>query len=628
MFKKRRNRKNDRQSSNDKGRSPRFDIESLEKRVLMSASWVDADTGDAQDGPTSEGDQFNGSSGNDVADAGSGNDLLFGNGGDDVLDGGVGQDSIDGGSGNDTIVGGSGADTIDGGIGDDTLSGNLGDDSLDGGTGNDTVDYSTAQGSVTVDITLDGHAQDVGADGTDTLTSIEGVIGSDHDDTFGFSQPVSGQTYTVDGGAGSNTIDLGGFSSDSVTFGDGGMTVTNGDGGTFEIRYENVDTIRFSDIDAVVAEEGLSDLAITADTLVVDNDVAIRLDVDGGTASVDYDAATNTADVSIAGSGSTVAIGAQGQAAINLSVTDTSATITSDVSLGSVAYAGDVFGSLTVTGDVESITIGDDLDGGTLTVSGSVGSITLGDDIKNGGEVYIDGDVGSIEANDRIAGNSIIQIGGDVDRIEAGNRIDSGAQISVGGVRGEVTVVDGAATHVDSVDGVGTMTYDGDTMVVEQTLPSPGTFGLTDSDGVESAILAREPVGYWQFTANGAEDQIAGVDGAFAGDAAAIDADGRAASFDGTGDVVTIPHSEAYKLDNGSIEFKFNPDDASQRQGLFSKDSTNFDDGGHLTVWVDDGRVEVRLQSDSSSYTLTSDQVIQSGEWADVAVVDPHGQVP
>ena len=64
-------------------------------------------------------------------------------------------------------------------------------------------------------------AQNTGGAGTDTLSGIEGVIGSTDDDTFVFSNPEDGAVYTVDGNAGINTIDLSGFASSAVTFGDG-----------------------------------------------------------------------------------------------------------------------------------------------------------------------------------------------------------------------------------------------------------------------------------------------------------------------------------------------------------------------------------------------------------------------
>ena len=84
--------------------------------------------------------------------------------------------------------------------------------------------------------------------------------------------------------------------------------------------------------------------------------------------------------------------------------------------------------------------------------------------------------------------------------------------------------------------------------------------------------------------------------------------------FDGSGDYIEIPHDDAYLVDNGTVEMWFNPDDASDRQGLFSKDSSGYDDGGHLTIWVDDNEVRVRLQTDDQSYYV-SGGTVTDGDW-------------
>jgi hypothetical protein len=52
---------------------------------------------------------------------------------------------------------------------------------------------------------------------------------------------------------------------------------------------------------------------------------------------------------------------------------------------------------------------------------------------------------------------------------------------------------------------------------------------------------------------------------------------------------------------------------------MISKDSTGYDTGGHLTIWVDGGRVKVRLQSDSGEIWLQSDP-ISSSTWYHVAL--------
>ncbi|MFO1065109.1 MAG: DUF642 domain-containing protein [Pirellulales bacterium] len=126
-----------------------FKTDILEPRILMSATWVDADSMQQEAGATAHDDIGQGSAVDDVLNGLEGNDQLFGEGGDDSLFGGAGNDTLlggagndllDGGTGSDSLVGGDGNDSLKGQEGDDTLSGGAGDDRLEGGAGNDTLD--------------------------------------------------------------------------------------------------------------------------------------------------------------------------------------------------------------------------------------------------------------------------------------------------------------------------------------------------------------------------------------------------------------------------------------------------------------------------------------------------------
>ena len=151
-----------------------------------------------------------------------------------------------------------------------------------------------------------------------------------------------------------------------------------------------------------------------------------------------------------------------------------------------------------------------------------------------------------------------------------------------------------------------------------------GAFSMdTEAGAYADLVAAHDPVGHWEFNE---------TSGSEADDSAAVDNDGTykngvdlglpgvtgagtAAGFDGHNDFVEIPHNPNMMLDAGSVQLWFNADDVDDRQGLFSKDSTNFDDGGHLTMWVDDGKVVVRLQSDDESYYIESNVSVEDGEW-------------
>ena len=104
-----------------------------------------------------------------------------------------------GGSGNDMMIGNHVANVLDGNAGDDMLVGGLGNDTLNGGAGSDTASYAGATGSVIVNLTA-GTA--LGADGNDTLSSIENVIGTAFNDTLIGNSGAN----TLNGGDGSDTV--------------------------------------------------------------------------------------------------------------------------------------------------------------------------------------------------------------------------------------------------------------------------------------------------------------------------------------------------------------------------------------------------------------------------------------
>ena len=92
-------------------------------------------------------------------------------------------DTLTGTAGDDTLTGTAGDDTIDGLAGDDTLHGSSGADTLNGGPGADTADYSQSNAGVLVRL-HDARAVRFGHAEGDTLTGIEHLIGSRHNDTL------------------------------------------------------------------------------------------------------------------------------------------------------------------------------------------------------------------------------------------------------------------------------------------------------------------------------------------------------------------------------------------------------------------------------------------------------------
>ncbi len=82
--------RNTREKRTDNGGSPgedassRFHVESLEPRILLSATWADTATGDSASRATEGADTFTGDAGADIADGLGGNDTLLSTCGTDL----------------------------------------------------------------------------------------------------------------------------------------------------------------------------------------------------------------------------------------------------------------------------------------------------------------------------------------------------------------------------------------------------------------------------------------------------------------------------------------------------------------------------------------------------------------
>ena len=122
----------------------------------------------------------------------------------DVITGTGGANSLAGLAGNDLIRGLGGKDVLHGNDGSDLLDGGPGNDVVDGGPG---MDIATFAGTTAVVVDLGAKPATARRGGeTDTLTSIEGIIGSDKADTF----KGDGQDNEFQGGPGKDTATGGG----------------------------------------------------------------------------------------------------------------------------------------------------------------------------------------------------------------------------------------------------------------------------------------------------------------------------------------------------------------------------------------------------------------------------------
>ena len=165
---------------------------------------------------------------------------LTGTAGDDILVAGTGNNILNGGDGNDVLTAGSGNNEMHGGAGNDLLYSGPGNDILDGGTGIDTVSYAHATAGVTVNLGLLGAQNTIGA-GTDTISNIENLVGSNFNDTL----TGDNNNNVINGGLGNDILN-GGGGDDLLIGGMGNNTLTGGPGAdTFQYLKGNTghDTI-------------------------------------------------------------------------------------------------------------------------------------------------------------------------------------------------------------------------------------------------------------------------------------------------------------------------------------------------------------------------------------------------
>lgn len=147
-----------------------------------------------------------------------------------AIDLGAGDDIYDGAGGSvvGKIVLGTGADKAYGSSGSETFSGGAGNDIIDGGAGVDTVDYSdatiesgTTNKGINVDLRITTQQYVGGGHDSDTLTNIENIIGSAHNDSI----TGSSSDNSLEGGAGNDTLE-GGLGNDTLDGGGDEDTVT------------------------------------------------------------------------------------------------------------------------------------------------------------------------------------------------------------------------------------------------------------------------------------------------------------------------------------------------------------------------------------------------------------------
>lgn len=219
-------------------------------------------------------DHINGQTGDDVIHGGSGNDKLIGQSGNDTIYGDEGNDRIESGSGNDYVHAGSGNDVIITHSGDDFIISGKGRDVIEGGSGIDTVSYIETESAIKVDI----HGKRVAGGDSDTLKSIENVIGTNYNDTF-----RGNRLDNEINGAGGNDF-IRGFTGQDTLIGGSGND-------TFFWKQHDIDSSIDSILDFALDEDLLEfDLSSSLASLDVDQWLSFSTDGTNTSLNADFDA--------------------------------------------------------------------------------------------------------------------------------------------------------------------------------------------------------------------------------------------------------------------------------------------------------------------------------------------------
>ena len=510
-------------------------IEPLEPRIMLSATWIDLDTGEDVDGPTDGDDIFSGSDMDDIANGDAGDDILYGNGGNDLLSGGYGDDILNGGSGNDILNGEAGNDVfvIDGAVAGDLIT-------VDGGDGNDLLDMSSYTAdqvsddgsSLTVNVAEEvsfnvnysnverivyGNSdpeanQDVMASTEDSTITTTNVLANDTDidgDVLAvdsFTQAEHGTVEYNNDGTFNYTPDANYNGSDSFTY-----SVTDGNGGTstatIDINVATVNDGPEAGNDSVSTDE---DNAVTTGN-VFSNDV----DIDGDTLAVDSFTQAEHGTVEYNNDGTfnyTPDANYNGSDSFTYSVTDGNggtSTATIDINVAAVNDGPEAGNDSISTDEDNAVTTGNvfsndvDIDGDTLAVDsftqaehGTVeynndGTFNYTPDANyNGSDSFTytiaDGNGGTSTATINI---NISAVNDAPDGVSDSITVNEDSSIITGNLIANDSDVDGETVFVNGVSDAehGTVFYNGDgvfTYTPDANFHGDDSFTYTVDDGV------------------------------------------------------------------------------------------------------------------------------------------------
>ena len=146
-------------------------------------------------------------------------------------------------------------------------------------------------------------------------------------------------------------------------------------------------------------------------------------------------------------------------------------------------------------------------------------------------------------------------------------------------------------------------------------------------DTYQAEVMANAPVAYWRLQDGGGASAVAEVGGVNGtnvltdpeSNAAFDDISTSATGFDGNGEFVSIPDSNAWDLTDGSVQLWFQANDPSGTQGLISRDASGTGEPGHFDISLHGNDIHVRIQGDNGG-TLKATNVVSSGTWYQLTV--------
>lgn len=152
------------------------------------------------------------------------------------------------------------------------------------------------------------------------------------------------------------------------------------------------------------------------------------------------------------------------------------------------------------------------------------------------------------------------------------------------------------------------------------------TLTTTAQADYTSRVESLNPLAYWRLGEAGgttAVDAANAYDGVYhnvrLGQSGAIEGNPDTSMCNYPG-YMEVPHADAFLLDNGSFAFWFQDINSIHNTGLFSKDSSGYDTGGHVTALTkSNGSVQVRLQSTTDSHWVGTDPFIELDQWYHLA---------